>query len=171
MVMNYVVMGVCGAGKSLIAERLAAALGLPYIEGDAFHPPENIARMAAGVPLDDADRAGWLDALAGQLGAATLAGTGAVLSCSALKQSYRERLRRGGAGAGLRFVYLRGSRELLTARLAARGGHFMPLALLDSQLATLEEPSADERAIVCDIGQPPERLVDELLTRLECPPL
>ncbi|HNO61531.1 MAG TPA: gluconokinase [Plasticicumulans sp.] len=166
MATNIVIMGVCGAGKSLIAGRLAAALGLPHIEGDAFHTCANIARMSAGVPLTDAERVEWLDQLAGQLGAAALAGSGAVLSCSALKQCYRERLRRGCEGYGLQFVYLRGSREQLAERLAHRHGHFMPVTLLDSQLADLEEPLPDERSIVCDITATPAQIVAGIVDRL-----
>lgn len=163
---NIVIMGVSGAGKSLIGERLAGALGLPWIEGDAFHSPDNIARMATGVPLTDAERAGWLDQLAGQLGAAALAGSGAVLGCSALKQAYRERLRRGCEGYGLQIVYLRGNRERLVERLQHRHGHFMPATLLDSQLQDLEEPGPDERAIVCDIEAAPAQIVAAIIGQL-----
>ena len=160
---RYVVMGVSGSGKTLIGSTLARALGIDFVEGDEFHPAENVARMSAGVPLTDDDRAGWLRALGARLGEAKRAGTGLVMSCSALKRSYRDLLR---AEAGdVQFIFLRGSRALLAERLAGRRGHFMPASLLDSQLATLQEPSPDEGAWVCDISASPEDLVAALATR------
>jgi carbohydrate kinase (thermoresistant glucokinase family) len=180
----YVVMGVSGSGKSLIGEGLARALGVPFVEGDAYHPPENVARMAAGIPLTDADRRGWLAALAARIGEARRAGVGLVISCSALKRSYRDVLRAGagagagagadagmsaGAGAGdVRFIFLKGSRDLIAARLAGRSGHFMPPSLLDSQFATLEEPSPDEHPWECDITAAPESIVADLVARAKC---
>lgn len=168
----YVVMGVSGSGKSLIGEAFARSLGVAFVEGDAYHQPENVARMAAGIPLTDADRRGWLAALAARIGEAKRAGEGLVVSCSALKRSYRDVLRvLAGAGAeDVRFIFLKGSRELIASRLAERHGHFMPSSLLDSQLATLEEPSPDEHAWVCDITDTPESIVANLLERARYTP-
>ncbi len=160
----YVIMGVCGAGKSLIGAKLARALDVEFVEGDALHPPENVRRMAAGIPLTDDDRQGWLLAIAARLRDAKRAGAGLVISCSALKRRYRDLVRSAG-DPDARFVYLAGSRALLTERLANRRGHFMPPALLDSQLAILEEPSPDERAWVCDIAETPDAIVSDLITR------
>ena len=163
-----VVMGVCGCGKSTVGERLARELGALYIEGDAFHPPANVARMAAGIALTDADRQGWLEALAAQLAAARRAGRSVVLACSALKRRYRDVLRLGAPD--LRVVYLAGDRAMLAVRLAARQGHYMPASLLDSQLATLETPDPDERAVTLDAGAPTATLVQSALTQLQAPP-
>ncbi|HEU5186316.1 MAG TPA: gluconokinase [Gemmatimonadaceae bacterium] len=160
----YVIMGVCGAGKSLIGAKLARALDIEFVEGDALHPPENVRRMAAGIPLTDDDRQDWLIAIAARLRDAKRAGAGLVVSCSALKRRYRDLLRSAG-DPDTRFVYLAGSRTLLAERMANRRGHFMPPALLDSQLATLEEPSADERAWVCDIAKTPDEIVRDLVMR------
>jgi gluconokinase len=157
-------MGVCGAGKSLIGSALARGLGVEFVEGDTLHPPENVKRMAAGIPLTDDDRYGWLLAIAERIRDAKRRGRGLVISCSALKRKYRDLLRSEG-DADLRFVYLAGSRDLIAERLANRRGHFMPASLLDSQLATLEEPSPDEQAWVCDISEPPQTIVADLLTR------
>jgi gluconokinase len=159
----YVVMGVSGSGKSLIGVALAQALGVDFVEGDEYHPAGNVERMRRGVPLTDDDRAGWLRSLAGRLREAKDAGTGLVMTCSALKRSYRDVLR---AEAGeLQLIFLRGPRALLAERLAGRHAHFMPPSLLDSQLATLEEPSSDEHAWVCDIRESPQDLVAALVTR------
>ena len=146
--LQVVVMGVCGCGKSALGEPLARALELRFVEGDGLHPQANIERMAQGIALTDADRAGWLDALAATL--ATDRGT--VLSCSALKRSYRDRLR--AAAPGLRFIHLHGARAVLEQRLRERSGHYMPASLLQSQLDTLEPPGADEDAITLDLAQP-----------------
>jgi gluconokinase len=159
----YVVMGVSGCGKSLIGTALARALDIDFVEGDEYHSAENVQRMSSGIPLTDDDRAQWLRALAARLREANDAGTGLVMTCSALKRSYRDVLR---AGAGeVRFVFLRGSRALLAERIAGRRGHFMPPSLLDSQLAALEEPSPDEHAWVCDIRESPQELVAGLVAR------
>jgi len=163
-----VVMGVCGCGKSTVGERLARELGALFIEGDAFHPPANVARMAAGIALTDADRQGWLEALAAQMAAARRAGRSVVVACSALKRRYRDVLRQGAPD--LRVVHLHGGREMLAARLAARQGHYMPASLLDSQLATLEAPGPDERAITLDAGAPTDALVQSALTQLQATP-
>ncbi len=160
----YVMMGVCGSGKSLIGAQLARALDIEFVEGDDLHPADNVQRMAAGTPLTDDDRRGWLIAITARLREAKRAGVGLVVSCSALKRSYRDLLRSGGE-VDLRFVYLAGSRALLAERLAQRRGHFMPPALLESQLAILEEPSPDERAWVCDISAAPHAIVVDLVHR------
>ncbi|MGP3974484.1 gluconokinase [Streptomyces sp. 8N114] len=146
-------MGVSGSGKSTVGEWLAEALGLPFADADDFHPEQNIEKMSAGVPLDDDDRAPWLDAMADWL--AGRADGGAVLVCSALKHRYRERLRR--ASPRLFFVHLDGSYELIAARLARRKGHFMPPSLLRSQFDALEPLGEDERGVtVSAAGTPGE---------------
>jgi len=157
-------MGVSGSGKSLIGAKLARGLDIEFVEGDGLHSPDNVKRMAAGMPLTDDDRRGWLIAIAARLREAKRAGIGLVVSCSALKRSYRDLLR-SRVEADVRFVYLAGSRALLAERLAQRRGHFMPPALLESQLSILEEPSPDERAWVCDISQAPDAIVADLVKR------
>ena len=148
MSLRVVVMGVSGCGKSSVGEALGALLGIPYFDGDDLHPAENVARMAAGVPLTDADRWPWLDRVA-----AVLAERAPVIvGCSALKRAYRDRIR-AGAGGPVRFVHLAGSRAVIEDRMAARTGHFMPAALLDSQFATLEPPGPDE-ALTLDVALP-----------------
>jgi len=154
-------MGVAGSGKSTIGAAFASALGVPFVEGDDFHPAENVDKMALGVPLTDADRLPWLRILAARLGQAEKSGTGLVMSCSALKRSYRDILR--AEAPELRFIYLKGAPMLIANRLRGRRGHFMPPALLESQFATLEEPAPDEDAWVCDVTQPPEDLVAALV--------
>lgn len=165
----YVVMGVCGAGKSLIGEQFARELGVEFVEGDALHPPENVKRMAAGIPLTDDDRHGWLLAIATRIRDARGAGVGLVVSCSALKRKYRDLLRSAG-DPNVRFIYLAGTRELLAERLSARRGHFMPPSLLDSQLATLEEPTPGEHAWMFDITKTPDAIVADLMTRATSSP-
>jgi len=156
-------MGVAGSGKSTVGAKLARALGVDFVEGDEYHPADNVERMSRGIPLTDDDRAGWLRALATRLREAKDASTGLVMTCSALKRSYRDVLRAGAAD--VQFVFLRGSGALIAERLAGRRGHFMPASLLDSQLATLEEPAPDEEAWVCDIRESPDELVAALVTR------
>lgn len=158
-----VVMGVSGSGKSTVGPRLAAALGGDYAEGDAFHPPANIAKMKRGEPLDDVDRKPWLEAMAAAIRGWSQAARPTVLSCSALKRKYRDILRSGAAD--VQFVHLAGDKALIAARMAARKGHFMPPSLLDSQFAVLEPPGPDE-AIVVSIDQPPDAIVAEALARL-----
>lgn len=153
-----VVMGVSGTGKSTIGLALAETLGLPFVEGDDLHPEANIAKMAVGIPLTDADRAPWLDRVAAELHRPV------VVTCSALKRAYRDRLR--AAAADLVFVYLHGAPELLAVRMAHRAGHFMPASLLESQLATLEEPTSDENAIPVDVALPPDEIVALVADRL-----
>lgn len=151
-------MGVSGTGKSTVGRALAETLGLPFVEGDDLHPPANVAKMAAGIPLTDADRAPWLDRIAAELDRPV------VITCSALKRSYRDRLR--VAAPDLVLVSLHGSPELLASRMAQRDGHFMPPSLLESQLATLEEPSADEDAIPVDVELRPDEIVELVVDRL-----
>ena len=139
-----VVMGVSGSGKSTLATRLASGLGWDFLEGDLLHPAANVAKMQAGTPLDDADRQPWLQAIAAWIAEHLHAGRNGVVACSALRRVYRDRLR--DAGPGVRFVYLQVSRAVLYQRLRHRH-HFMPASLLDSQLATLEEPHGDEHVL------------------------
>lgn len=162
--MIVVVMGVAGAGKTTVGRLLARRLGYDFAEGDAFHPDRNVEKMRAGIPLSDADRGPWLDALAREIEAWRAAGRDVVLACSALKRSYRERLVRGRPG--LRLVHLRGDPALLRARLEARRGHFMPAALLESQLEALEPPAPDEPALELDVAAPAEQLVAAIATWL-----
>jgi len=154
-------MGVSACGKSDIGARLAQALGAPFIEGDRFHPPENVAKMSAGIPLDDEDRRGWLQALRAEIERAWQTEPVVVLSCSALKRAYRDVLR--GDGGDVRFVHLHGDRDLIAQRMAARSGHFMPVSLLDSQLRTLEPLQPDERGVTLDVREPPQRLVEQVM--------
>ena len=148
--MIVVVMGVCGCGKTAVGEALAAELGWPFFDADNFHPPANVAKMAAGLPLTDEDRWPWLDGLARDMGAVLARGGNAVLACSALRQAYRDRLAACARTPGdVRFVHLKGDYDTIAARLAVRHHRYMPATLLASQFATLEEP-AD--AIVVDIG-------------------
>jgi carbohydrate kinase (thermoresistant glucokinase family) len=154
-------MGVSGCGKSEIGRQLAARLGLSHIEGDAYHSPASIAKMSAGIPLDDSDRADWLKTLQAQIGAARERGDGLVLSCSALKRHYRNLLRAGDPG--LVFIHLDGDRELIAPRMKARTSHYMPLSLLDSQFQALERLQADEYGLRLDIVKQPEQLIEEIL--------
>jgi gluconokinase len=160
-VIRWVIMGVSGCGKSTVGRQLADARGDAYVEGDAFHPPENVAKMSAGKPLDDADRVGWLRALKDQIGEARERGVGLVISCSALRRRYRDLLRE--ADPALRFAHLDGPRELIAERLSARRDHYMPPRLLDSQLAALEPLEPGEQGIRLDIRHAPAQLVKEIL--------
>ncbi|WP_405857750.1 gluconokinase [Streptomyces sp. NBC_01515] len=157
-----VVMGVAGTGKTTIGPLLAARLGVPYAEGDDFHPQANIAKMSAGVPLTDEDRWPWLDAIGDW--AHGRAGLGGVVSSSALKRSYRDRLR--AAAPGVVFVHLTGDRALIEDRMAHRHGHFMPTALLDSQFATLQPLEADEAGVAVDVTGSPEQIAERATTAL-----
>ncbi|MGW8381041.1 gluconokinase [Streptomyces sp. ODS28] len=165
-----VVMGVAGTGKTTVGEMLAAELGVPYAEADGFHPPANIAKMSAGTPLDDEDRLPWLDAIGawahgharnatGQKGEVT-----AVVSCSALKRSYRDRLR--AAEPGVRFLHLTGDRALIDERMRERQDHFMPVALLDSQFATLEPLQPDEDGAAVRVDAEPRTIVERGIAAL-----
>ena len=161
---QIVVMGVSGCGKSTVGAQLAQALGADFIEGDDFHPPRNVALMAAGTPLTDADRQGWLQTLAEKLGAAHADNRGLVLSCSALKRSYRDVLR--APSPGLMFVHLHADAGVLATRVASRAHRYMPASLLASQLAALEVPGPDENAITLDAAEPTERIVQTVLQGL-----
>ena len=158
-------MGVSGAGKTTVGCRLAAHLGADYVEGDAFQSVENVAKMRRGEPLDDDDRGPWLERLRARLLEAEHDRRPTVLACSALKRRYREILTRGLTDA--RIVYLRGTRDLIAGRLAARSGHYMPESLLDSQFAALEEPAADEGVIAVSIAQDPTAVVEWVLRALD----
>ncbi|MGX5679769.1 gluconokinase [Schumannella luteola] len=153
-----VVMGVSGSGKSTVGGLLADRLGIPFADADDLHPPANVEKMRAGHPLDDEDRGPWLLLVGDALAAATA--TGLVMACSSLKRAYRDLIR--DRAPETVFVYLHGSRDLLVERMSAREGHFMPATLLDSQLATLEPPAADERAITVEISAAPGELAEEI---------
>jgi gluconokinase len=160
---RWVVMGVSGCGKSEIGRLLATRLGIPYAEGDDYHSPANVAKMAAGTPLTDADRQDWLITLQKKIAAAAAAGEGLVLSCSSLKRRYRDLFR--SADPALVFVHLDGPRELIAARMLARPNHYMPMSLLDSQFAALEALGPDERGVRLDIHASPAQLVDAAAQR------
>jgi carbohydrate kinase (thermoresistant glucokinase family) len=162
-----VIMGVSGSGKSTVGAALAKRLGWEFIDGDSLHPPANVAKMQAGQALDDRDREPWLDAIARQIDCWIELEAPGVITCSALKRHYRDRII--GERIGVRLIYLRGSREVIARRLAERRGHFMPASLLDSQFATLEPPDPDEDAIVVDIDRPVPAIVDRIVTGLTSP--
>ncbi len=162
--MIVVLMGVSGSGKTTIGEALARRLGWRYVDADDFHPPANVEKMRAGIPLQDADRWPWLDAMNAMLREREAAGSDVVLGCSALKQAYRERLAAGCST--VRWVHLQGSFELIQSRLQGRQHRYMPASLLQSQFATLEAP-AD--ALTVDIDAPVEALVDRLAGELRGP--
>lgn len=164
-VMAVVVMGVSGCGKSSIGERLADKLGGVFIEGDALHPAENIAKMSAGTPLTDVDRFPWLDRIAAAVSHELAGGRSVAASCSALKKIYRDRLRAAAPGR-VRFVFLKGDQALLHARMSTRPGHFMPASLLTSQLATLEDPGGEEGVVTIDIALAPEEIVARALDEI-----
>jgi carbohydrate kinase (thermoresistant glucokinase family) len=160
-----VLMGVSGSGKSTVAALLAAALGCRFQEGDDLHPPENVEKMRSGTPLTDADRLPWLRKIAEEIDGWRARGECGVLTCSALKRSYRDIII--GDRSDVVLVYLKGSRDLIRQRMAARHEHFMPIALLDSQFATLEEPTPDEHPIIVDVGGKPAEIAREIVRRLE----
>ncbi|MEI8227078.1 MAG: gluconokinase [Planctomycetota bacterium] len=160
-----VVMGVCGAGKTEIGQRLAAALHWTFLDADDFHPPASVEKMRTGTPLADADRWPWLDALAAVLRDAVAGRGNIVLACSALARRYRDRL--GLPHQHVRLVHLDDAGGVIRQRMERRAGHFMPAALLDSQLALLERPAADERPIVVDVAGEPEALVRSILASLD----
>jgi len=156
------VMGVSGAGKSTVGALLAECLGVPFADADAFHPPENVAKMSAGQPLTDADRWPWLAAIGAWLSDRST--TGAVVTCSALKRAYRDHLR--ATCPGLRLLHLAGDPALIGARQAARPDHFMPASLMASQFATLEPPQPEEAAIILSVAPPPAEIVATALGAL-----
>jgi gluconokinase len=156
--MAIVVMGVAGSGKTSVGEEIGRRLGIEFRDADEFHPAANVAKMSAGIPLNDADRWPWLDAIGRAIHDAGQQSI--VVACSALKRVYRERIVEA-AGRPVEFVFLDGSVATLRKRIGRRRGHFMPASLLDSQLATLERPASDERAITVSIEQP----VDQIVTR------
>ena len=157
-----VVMGVSGTGKSVVAERLADRLGWRLQEGDDLHPEANVEKMSRGVALTDEDRWPWLDVVASWIDDRARAHEPGIVTCSALRRAYRDRLRR----PNVVFVQLEGSRETIAARLAERKGHYMPASLLDSQLATLERPGPDERSITVNVAATPDEEVAQVLHAL-----
>lgn len=164
---RWVIMGVSGCGKSTVGQQLADISGHTYVEGDAFHPKANVDKMSAGQPLDDDDRRDWLCAIRDRIGRARAQGLGLVVSCSALKRSYRDLLRE--ADPSLRFVHLDGPRALIAERLAARRNHYMPPQLLDSQLEVLEPLDGEEDGLRLDIRHSPAQLVDAILASRDRP--
>ncbi len=163
-----VLMGVSGSGKTTVGALLAGRLGWSAAEADDFHPAANIAKMRSGRPLDDADRLPWLEAIAAQIDRWRAEGTRGVITCSALKRRYRDII--VGDRPDVRLVFLKGERELIADRLAARLGHFMPPTLLESQFAALEEPTPDERPVVVPIHEPPQRLAERIIAMLDLDP-
>jgi gluconokinase len=159
--MHVVVMGVAGCGKSAVGERIAQSLGLPLVEGDEFHPASNIEKMRQGLPLEDEDRAGWLDQLAAELARHP---AGAVLTCSALKHAYRERLR--AAAPGLRFVHLQLTQQEALRRVQSRGGHFYPPSLVASQFEALEDPAGEPGVLGVDAALPLDAVTAQALVWL-----
>ena len=160
-----VVMGVSGSGKSTVAALLAAALGCQFQEGDDLHPPENVEKMRGGTPLTDADRVPWLRKIAEEIDNWRARGECGVLTSSALKRSYRDIII--GDRRDVVLVYLKGSHELIGRRMTARHEHFMPVALLDSQFATLKEPNPDEHPIIVGIESTPADIAHEIVHQLE----
>ncbi len=161
-----VVMGVSGCGKSSIGEGLAAHFGLPFMEGDRLHPPANVEKMSLGTPLTDDDRWPWLERIGAEIKTRLAEGSGIIVSCSSLKKSYRDLLRRG-AGGKLTFIYLHGSPELLAERMLARKGHFMPASLLESQLQTLENPTGEPGVLTIPIDGSMDQIVSLAIAALD----
>jgi gluconokinase len=159
-----VVMGVASSGKTSLGERLAEHLGWPFRDADSFHPPQNVAKMAGGTPLNDEDRKPWLAAIAAWIDELRALGKNGIVTCSALKRVYRSVII--GDRPDVALVYLKGSRELIGARMAARQHHFMPPALLDSQFAALEEPDGDEHPLVMPVELPKDEILRAVLTKL-----
>jgi gluconokinase len=160
-----VVMGVSGSGKTTVSALLAAALGCQFQEGDDLHPAENVEKMQSGTPLTDADRLPWLRKIAEEIDAWRARHESGVLTCSALKRSYRDIIIDGRSDVTL--VYVKRSYDIIHRRMAARHGHFMPVALLDSQFATLQEPTPDEHPIIVDVGSRPAEIAAEIVHQLE----
>jgi gluconokinase len=164
MAQVVVLIGVSGSGKTTIGQALAQVLGWPFYDGDDFHPPENIAKMAAGHPLDDRDRQPWLERLGRLIHEHLAQDKSALLACSALKKDYRDQLRQGNPG--LRFIYLEGDFDLIWERMAARPGHYMQASMLRSQFADLEPPGPEE-ALAVSIDQPVAAILGEILQALK----
>jgi gluconokinase len=167
-VAQIVVIGVAGSGKTTVATRLAARLDCEVADADDFHPQANIAKMAAGIPLQDEDRWPWLEAIAAWIRERARAGRIAIVTCSALKRSYRDVLRT--ASPTVFFVHLSGSPELIAERMRTRRGHFMPPALLASQIATLQPLGPDEPGVTVNVARTPDELADEIATALGLAP-
>lgn len=161
---HLVVMGVAGCGKSTVGQMLQERLGWSLAEGDDFHPNSNVVKMSSGVPLTDEDRWPWLDSIVSWTAREDEAGRDTVVTCSALRRVYRDRLR--AAPARTLFVHLHGAESVLAERLSARPGHFMPPSLLPSQLATLEQLDPDESGVVLDVIAPAPDLVEQAISRL-----
>jgi gluconokinase len=159
-----VVMGVSGSGKTTVAELLAKQLNWPFMEGDRLHPPANVEKMRQGIPLTDADRGPWLDRIGEELKSWAAEGKSGVLTCSALKHAYRDRIR--SARPDVRFIYIKGSEALIEARVAARHHEYMPASLLRSQFDTLEEPTPDEQVVTVDAGGSADREVAAVIAAL-----
>lgn len=159
-----VVMGVSGSGKTTIARELSGRLGWTFEEGDHLHPKANVAKMHSGIPLDDADREPWLKAVAAWVDTQLARGVPGLITCSALKRSYRQTII--DDRPNVRLVYLRGSYELIASRLAQRHGHFMPASLLQSQFDALEEPAMDENPVTVDVDSTPAKIADAIIDRL-----
>ncbi|MHC5074871.1 MAG: gluconokinase [Planctomycetota bacterium] len=157
--MVIVVMGICSCGKTLIGQMLSEKLGLDFYDADDFHPQSNIDKMKSKIPLDDNDRLPWLESMAEQMPRWEQKG-GAVLACSALKESYRDVLRESG---DVKFVFLKGTKDIILQRMKDRKEHFMPTSLIDSQLNTLEEP---KDAITVDIASSPKEIVNDIVNKL-----
>jgi gluconokinase len=160
-----VVMGVSGSGKTTVSALLAAALGCQFQEGDDLHPPENVEKMHGGTPLTDADRLPWLRKIAEEIDGWRARGESGVITCSALKRSYRDIII--GKRPGVTLIFLKGSHELIRRRMAARHEHFMPTALLDSQFAALQEPTPEEHPVIVDVGARPVEIVNEIVRQVE----
>ena len=158
------VMGVASSGKTSLGERLAERLGWPFRDADSFHPPENVAKMAGGTPLNDDDRKPWLAAIAAWIDDLRARGEHGIVTCSALKRAYRQVI--VGDRPDVALVYLKGSRELIGRRMAARQHHFMPPALLDSQFDQLEEPGDDEKPLVVSVEDSKDAIVQDVVERL-----
>jgi gluconokinase len=155
----FVVMGVSGCGKTTVGQALADELGCPFYDGDDFHPPQNVAKMAGGLPLDDDDRKPWLARLHDLMRAHLVKGETAVLACSALKKKYRQQLSAGNDG--MKFIYLQGDFDLIWQRMSARENHFMGAKMLQSQFNALEVPHAAE-ALLIPIDQPPNKILQQI---------
>lgn len=160
-----VVMGVSGSGKTTVGALLAQRLGWPFVDSDAFHPPENVAKMRAGIALTDEDRRPWLDAIAAWIDRARVSGEHGIVACSALKRHYRDRII--GERYDVRLVYLEGAYEVIARRMAERPHHYMPVSLLRSQFDALEPPALEEDPLVIAVDAPPGEIVERIVASLE----